>query len=227
MKSDFGSAFLRAEDLIQHGVWSELNLTIKEAHLPDTLKIKDGKEWLDKEALSFVESDQYLVMGKLNWRLLRYATGIESKEEAVGQTLILYAARGDWFGETGVAALRIRIPKEGVRPNVKKNIMGTDITGQRFHKPVAPQAPPPVAPKRTATEQINDCQTGAELLELLRKWIKAAPVHTAPEKWLGIAADSMTKIDTSDYHEDALDSYIQEINNNAQLTIHEQTQGKS
>jgi len=238
MKSDFGSAFLRAEDLIQNGVWSELKLTIKEAHPPNTIKIKDGKDLLDKEALSFVESDQYLVMGTLSWRLMRYATGIEFKEQCIGQVITLYAARGKWFvekGEPDIAAIRIRIPKEGVRPNVKKNIMGTDITGQRFRKPVSEQAPtpplkrgnPPGTPVRPADEQIYDCKSGVELLSLLKRWTEARPVHAAPEKWLIIVADAWRHIDNSKFEDvNELEPYVQEISDEAHLTLEEKKQGK-
>lgn len=217
-KNDFGSAFLRAEDLIHNGVWSEKVLTIKEAHPPNTIKIRDGKEWLDKEALSFHETDQYLVMGKLNWRLLRYATGIETKNACVGKTLTLYAARGDWFGEKGVAALRIRVPSEGVRPNVKRPVMGLDITGQAFKVPTRPEAPL----KRSATEQINDCKSGTELLTLLEIWTKAAPISNNPEKWLGIAADVWAKIDAAKWEDvEALEPYVQQISDESHLTLEE------
>jgi len=232
MKNDFGSAFLRAEDLIQHGVWADRVLTIKEGHPPNTIKIRDGKEWLDKEALSFMETDQYLVMGKLNWRLLRYATGIESKDQAVGQVITLYAARGDWFGERGVAALRIRIPSDGVRPNIKKNIIGTDITGQKFRVPptsqIAPVKQKPMEiPKRSALEQINACKTGLELLALLQVWVKAAPIGNDPEKWLRVAADAWAAIDRQKWEDvDELEPFIQTISDESHLTLEEKKQGK-
>ena len=228
MKNDFGSAFLRAEDLIQHGVWADRVLTIKEGHPPNTIKIRDGKEWLDKEALSFIETDQYLVMGKLNWRLLRYATGIESKDQAVGQVITLYAARGDWFGERGVAALRIRIPKDGVRPNIKKNIIGTDITGQKFRVPANIQQPvTPAIPKRSALEQINACKTGRELLALLQVWVKAAPIGKDPEKWLRVAADAWAAIDRQKWEDvDELEPFIQTISDESHLTLEDRKKEK-
>jgi len=218
-KADFGSAFLRAEDLIHDGKWWEVTLTIKAAHKENTIGIRDGKEMLDKECLSFHETDQMLVMGKLNWRLIRYATGIESKEACIGRQITLYAAKGAWFGEPDCAAIRVRVPKGQVRPNVKRNIMGQDLTGHRFRG-----LPPKPQPKRDdlteATRLINDCKEPEALRMMLLAWSSGAqPVRDKAEQWLRILGIVGRKIDSEganwpDTH--ALDGLMANIQDAAQ-----------
>ncbi len=62
MKEDFGSDWLRAEDLIRGGLWSEMTLTVSAAHKEGTVKIKDGKETIDKEVFEFAETDQKMAV---------------------------------------------------------------------------------------------------------------------------------------------------------------------
>jgi len=193
-KADFGSAFLRAEDLILNGSWSEATFTIENAHPPNSIHIRDGQELLDKECLSFIETDQKLVMGKLNWRLMRYAMGIEAKEQCVGREITLYAAKGSWFGEPECAALRIRIPKGQVRPNVKKKIMGIDLTGTRFKGP--PTKPQHKKDDLTeATRLIDGCKQAGALLLLLTSWTTAKPIIEKKDKWLKILSIVYKKIE--------------------------------
>lgn len=197
-KADFGSAFLRAEDLIRDGKWGSVSYTIKERHLENTVRIRDGKELLDKECISFNETDQMMVMGKLNWRLIRYATGIESKAACIGRAITLYAAKGNWFGEPDCAAIRVRVPKGQVRPNIKRNILGQDLTGHKFKGDPPPALPAAVAAPEaafaTATRLIDECQGAEALRMLLMAWAGASPIAERAAQWLKILAIAYEKI---------------------------------
>lgn len=126
-----GPEYLRAEDLIDHGVWSRVELTVKAAHKPGTFKSADGKP-IDKLVLEFEDYPKRLIVGKLNSRLLRYAIGESTLAGLVGKRLTLYAACGNWFGQKNVAAVRIAIPDGQYRPFLSATSLGTDITGRKF-----------------------------------------------------------------------------------------------
>lgn len=126
-----GPEYLRAEDLIEHGKWCRIELTIKEAHKPNTFKAADGKP-IDKLVLEFNENPKRMICGTINSRLLRYATGETTLSGLAGKHVTLYAVTGNWFGQKNVAALRIAIPEGQYRPFLSEKRLGRDITGKQF-----------------------------------------------------------------------------------------------
>jgi hypothetical protein len=138
-KANLGPEYLRAEDLVSGGVWCEKTLTVKTVHAPNTIKTQD-KKLIEKPVIEFDETPKRLVLGTTNGRLLKYATGATVASELIGKRLTIYPAIGNWFGQSNVTTMRIRIPDGGPKPFVQVKNIGVDITGQTFA-----QTPPPVA----------------------------------------------------------------------------------
>lgn len=128
MKPDLGPEYLHAEDLLQNGEWKQYALTIRSTIAPNTVKSADGK-LIDKPILEFSETEKRLVLNKINQRLCKCALGSAKPTEWVGKKITLHAARGDWFGQKNVAAIRVRIPEEGAKPFLSAKNFGTDLTG--------------------------------------------------------------------------------------------------
>ena len=206
MKNDsFGDGYLRAEDLICNGKWCRQTYTVTAAHPPGTIKSADGK-MIDKDILEFAETHKHLVVGPLNWRLIRYATGVGSKNEIIGKQITLYPSKGNWFGQRNVAALRVSIPDGNYRPFIKAANLGEDITGKEFRVPKV------AAPARTPGEQINDCKTQADLHALIGRWLKARPAETNKDSWTGILPLVDIKLDAAKWKpEEAFGAMLTDI----------------
>ena len=130
VKTDFGPEYLKAEDLLKDGAWQEYSLKIKEVIPGETIKASDGTV-IKHPIVLFEKAGKRLILGKLNQRLMKYATGTSVMAEWVGKTITLRACKGNWFGQQGVAAIRLALPKAGAKPFVKKADMGEVLTGQR------------------------------------------------------------------------------------------------
>lgn len=129
-KIDPGPDYLKAEDLLRGGEWKEYTLTISEVIPPGTVRAAD-KTLIDKPILAFEGRGKRLILGNLNQRLMKYATGTAVESEWVGKQIRIMACEGDWFGQEGVAALRIRLPKGCAKPFVKVKDMGRPLTGKK------------------------------------------------------------------------------------------------
>jgi len=129
-KPDLGPSFLRAEDMLKDGVWKEVTLTIKEAHGPGTVKAKD-KTTIEHPVLDFEKTEKRLVLGKVNQRLIKCATGVSNGEDLVGKKVTIYPVVGDWFGQKDVTSIRVRVPQGKKRPFIQPKNLGKDITGQK------------------------------------------------------------------------------------------------
>lgn len=132
VKKDAGPEYLKAEDLIKDGVWTEFILKIKEVHEPGTHKAADGTV-IDDYVIEFEKATKKLIMSSaVNKRIFKFATGtaLAHKESCVGKSIILQAREGDWFGEKNVSTIRITIPEGTTRPMLRKKDMGRKLTGQ-------------------------------------------------------------------------------------------------
>ena len=128
MKTDLGTDYLHAEDLLSGGKWGEYTLTITEIIAPGTVKAADRK-LIDKPILVFEQTDKRLVLGKINTRLIKCALGTSRPADWVGKQIKIHACRGNWFGQKDVAAIRVRIPEGGAKPFLVPAQVGVDITG--------------------------------------------------------------------------------------------------
>jgi hypothetical protein len=96
----------------------------------ETIKASDGTV-IKHPIVVFEKATKRLILGKLNQRLMKYATGTSVMAEWAGKTITLRACKGNWFGQQGVAAIRLALPKNGAKPFVKKADMGEVLTGQK------------------------------------------------------------------------------------------------
>lgn len=129
MKTDLGPEYLHAEDLLDGGAWTERTAVVAEVLPPNTVKQADGT-LIPKPIVCFEKTSKRLVLGKINRRLLICALGTCKPAEWVGKSITIYAASGSWFGQSNVAALRIRVPAGKPRPFLKPAQLGDDLTGR-------------------------------------------------------------------------------------------------
>lgn len=136
LKDDPDSRFLHAEDLLQDGEWRQYTLTIENVIAPGELTYKN-KQVCESWVLCFKEGSKKMLAlsARCNRRLMPYATGSAKPEKWVGKRVTVYAARGNWFGEDGIAAVRIR-PLPGAHPKLSVKDVGADLTGTRIAPPV-------------------------------------------------------------------------------------------
>lgn len=189
-----GPEYFRAEDLIENGVWGERTMLVTKVHPPGTIKAPDGKP-IDKEILEFEGEAKRMIVGPLNWRLIKYAAGISSKPEIAGHCITLHATvLAKCFGQENVAALRVRIPPGQWRPFVSVANIGLDITGQKFKNVESQPAPTPETKTRTPEQLINGATGAMELRDMLLNWVQARPVKDNIQKWQDIVRYANAKI---------------------------------
>lgn len=130
MQTDLGPGYLHAEDLLNDGEWKRYTLTIKKVHPANAIKQADGKP-ITKPVIEFDGTDKRLVLGATNGRLAKCALGTAKVSDWAGRKITLYAAKGNWFGQKDVAAIRVAVPAGRSRPFLTKAILGEDLTGTK------------------------------------------------------------------------------------------------
>lgn len=134
MKNDeLGPGYLHAEDLLADGQWKQYTLTVEKVNPPNTIKSADGKP-INKPVIEFAETEKKLVLNGVNQRLMKCALGTGKVTAWVGKKVTLHAALGNWFGQTNVAAVRVRVNEGRARPFLKAEHFGKDLTGQQQYK---------------------------------------------------------------------------------------------
>lgn len=121
------SRFIHGEDLQRNGKWADITLTIESVGEQDSMKAKDGKV-IPGYPVFFKETKKIAVLKGSNVRLLKAALGTSNRAEMAGQKLTLYPVKGDWFGQTNVAAVRVRVPEGNAKPFIQRQHLGTDLT---------------------------------------------------------------------------------------------------
>lgn len=121
------SRFIHGEDLQRGGKWSDITLTIKSVGDKDTMKAKDGKV-IPGFPVFFQETDKIAVLKGSNIRLLKSALQTADRLQMAGKKLTLYPAKGTWFGQSDVVAVRVRVPEGVARPFIQKQHLGVDLT---------------------------------------------------------------------------------------------------
>lgn len=131
VKDNPDSRFLHAEDLLQDGEWKQYALTIDEVIPPGTITY-ENKQVENNYVLKFKEGTGKMLAlsAKCNRRIMPYATGTALPEKWTGKRITVYAARGNWFKEENLAAVRIR-PLPGARPKLNIKDVGQDLTGTK------------------------------------------------------------------------------------------------
>lgn len=104
-ETNYGSAFLYAEDMLCDGKFKAVEVEISEVHEPGTIKKADGGT-VDKPALSFKGATKKLVLCKTNVALIKFAVGDASPEKWVGKKIKLVVRLVDAFGSK-VTAIRV------------------------------------------------------------------------------------------------------------------------
>lgn len=134
VKDNPDSRFLHAEDLLRDGEWKEYTLTILEVIEPGFRY--DNNQIETAHIIKFKEGTGKMLSlsARCNRRIMPFATGSAKPEEWVGKRIAVYAARGTWFKEENLAAVRIR-PLPGARPKLNRKDVGVDLTGTRI-KPI-------------------------------------------------------------------------------------------
>lgn len=121
------SRFIHGEDLQRGGKWFEITLTIKSVGDKDSMKSQDGKV-IPGFPVHFTETEKIAVLKGSNVRLLKAALKTADRSEMAGKKLTLYPVKGNWFGQTDVAAVRVRVPAGVAKPFIQKQHLGTDLT---------------------------------------------------------------------------------------------------
>lgn len=121
------SRYLHGEDLRRDGVWMEFQLTIKAVDDEDSAMTKD-EQVIPGWPLHFSETPKILVIKKTNVRLAIAALETNARSKWVGKKLTVYPVKGNWFGQTDVVAVRIRVPKGIPKPFIKPSNLGKDLT---------------------------------------------------------------------------------------------------
>lgn len=123
------SRFIHGEDLRRNGKWCDITLTIKSVGEKDSMKALDGKT-IEGYPFSFVETEKMVVLKGGNIRMAKADLGTNDREQMAGKRLTLYPARGDWFGQKNVCAVRVRFHDgEGkAKPFLSKKDVGFDLT---------------------------------------------------------------------------------------------------
>ena len=131
VKDNPDSRFLHAEDLLQDGEWRQYTLTIAKVIPPGELTY-ENKQVENNYVLQFKEGTGKMLAlsAKCNRRIMPYATGTADPKNWVGKRIVVYAARGNWFKEENLAAVRIR-PLPGARPKLSAKDVGVDLTGTK------------------------------------------------------------------------------------------------
>jgi len=119
--------FIHGEDLQKNGKWCDVTLTIKEVGEADSMRSKGGQT-IAGYPFKFVETNKMAVFKGNNLRLLRAALMTKNRSEMVGKRLTLYPAIGDWFRQSGVVAVRIRVPEGRGKPFIPIQNLGRDLT---------------------------------------------------------------------------------------------------
>lgn len=171
-KANYGSKYLKAEDLLIGGVWRQATVTITATFEPGTQKQgekpagPDNRKTIPQPVIEFENQSgrkKRLVLGKTNERLLQAQTGISKGSELVGRQVTLYPVLGDWFGQRDVTSIRIRIDDGKPRPFIQPANLGKDITGQQTEytpEPIDPDgtAEAPVIAQVTPPDWMGECE---------------------------------------------------------------------
>ena len=131
IKDNPDSRFLHAEDLLHDGEWRQYTLTIEKVFAPGEI-VYENKQKAECWVIQFREGTGKMLSlsAKCNWRIMPYATGSRDPKSWVGKRITVYAARGTWFKEDNLAAVRIR-PLPGARPKLSPKDVGVDLTGTK------------------------------------------------------------------------------------------------
>jgi len=117
--------FLLPEDLRdKDGAWREYTLTVK--RVIDAGELMDGAgKPIDCQSLEFLETTKFFTLtSKTNKRLLK----AQFPAALVGAKVTLYPVVGNWFGQSSMLGIRVRIPKGLPCPHVKAKDVGKDLT---------------------------------------------------------------------------------------------------
>ena len=126
-KKDLGPQFLYADDLLRDGRWIEAKLVIA-SHIPaNTLRGADNSP-VEKDAIGFEKTDKLLVLNRTNTRLIRIATGNSKPDGWIGKSIVVYPVRINAFGESNLAAIRVRAGDGKPVPKGVRKFMGVDLT---------------------------------------------------------------------------------------------------
>lgn len=121
------SRFIHGEDLQRGGKWSDVTLTIKSVGDKDSMKAED-KSTIEGYPLSFVETEKMAVMRGCNVRLMKAALQTNDRSQMIGKKITLYPTKGNWFGQTNVIAVRVRVPDGVAKPFIPIQHLGKDLT---------------------------------------------------------------------------------------------------
>ena len=121
------SRFIHGEDLCRDGKWSDVTLTIKQVGEKDSMKSMSGQV-IAGFPFSFEGTEKLAVFKGGNVRLLKAALGTSDRSQMIGKKLTLYPTIGDWFGQKGVLAVRVRVPEGVAKPFIPIKDLGKDLT---------------------------------------------------------------------------------------------------
>lgn len=129
-----GVEYLRAEDLVVGNVFKEFDLQVKEVFPPGHSRSADGKP-IDKPVLTFANAKKRMILGKVNRRLITYATGTSEPTEWVGAKIRLRVCiLPQCLGQTNVATLRLALPETATKPFIAKKDYGMVATGMAMSR---------------------------------------------------------------------------------------------
>lgn len=101
-KTDYGSRFLYAEDLLIGGEFKSPEIEITEVHEPGSLTAAN-KQKIDKWSVSFKGKDKILVLCKTNVSIVHIVTGELPGESWIGKKIKIQVRVVDAFGAKTLA----------------------------------------------------------------------------------------------------------------------------
>mgnify|MGYP000459922436 CR=1 FL=1 len=110
-KTDYGTGYLYAEDLLVGGQFRTAPVTISEVVPPGTLRAANGKT-IDKPVVRFEGKAKALCLCKTNASIIHIVTGETMGPGWVGKTITLQARTFPAFGEKNTLGIRV-IPPVG------------------------------------------------------------------------------------------------------------------
>ena len=144
----YGSSYLRAEDLLYDGKFHTATVTIEEVIPPDTIMTGE-KKLIPHPTLRFVGKRKLLVLcAKTNQRMIRHWSGVEL-EESAGTTITLQpriVPFGNGKNAEMVLAIRVLPPNGAVLPKGLRKMLGEEAVWtppENQKKPPATKEPEP------------------------------------------------------------------------------------
>jgi len=121
------SRFLHGEDLRRDGKFCEFTLTIKQVD-DENSAIAADKQVIEGWPVHFEETPKIAVLKKTNLKLAIAALETNARSKWVGRKLTVYPVKGNWFKQTDVLAVRVRVPKGIPKPFIRPVDLGKDLT---------------------------------------------------------------------------------------------------